>query len=103
MAWYSHLLKNFLQFIVIHTVKGFGIVNKVSEVRGGGRECQAAMAQEQPRGATLHLRSGVVAGRRYPPPEARSGGREEQPHVQGAVASRAQEGREELLYIQDGS
>ena len=28
MVWYSHLLKNFLQFIVIHTVKGFGIVNK---------------------------------------------------------------------------
>ena len=27
MVWYSHLLKNF-QFIVIHTVKGFGIVNK---------------------------------------------------------------------------
>ena len=28
MVWYSHLLQNFLQFIVIHTVKGFGIVNK---------------------------------------------------------------------------
>ena len=28
MIWYSHVLKNFLQFIVIHTVKGFGIVNK---------------------------------------------------------------------------
>ena len=28
MAWYSHLFKNFPQFIVIHTVKGFGIVNK---------------------------------------------------------------------------
>ena len=28
MAWYSHRLKNFPQFIVIHTVKGFGIVNK---------------------------------------------------------------------------
>ena len=28
MAWYSHLLKNFPQFIVIHIVKGFGIVNK---------------------------------------------------------------------------
>ena len=28
MLWYSHLLKNFAQFIVIHTVKGFGIVNK---------------------------------------------------------------------------
>ena len=28
VVWYSHLLKNFLQFIVIHTVKGFGLVNK---------------------------------------------------------------------------
>ena len=28
MAWYSHLFKNFPQFVVIHTVKGFGIVNK---------------------------------------------------------------------------
>ena len=28
MVWHFHLLKNFPQFIVIHTVKGFGIVNK---------------------------------------------------------------------------
>ena len=28
MVWYSHLLQNFPQFIVIHTVKGFGTVNK---------------------------------------------------------------------------
>ena len=28
MVSYSHLLENFLQFVVIHTVKGFGIVNK---------------------------------------------------------------------------
>ena len=28
MAWHSHLLKNFPQFVVIHTVKGFGVVNK---------------------------------------------------------------------------
>ena len=28
VVWYSHLLKNFPQFIVIHTVKSFGIVNK---------------------------------------------------------------------------
>ena len=28
MVWYSHLLKNFSQFVLIHTVKGFGIVNK---------------------------------------------------------------------------
>ena len=28
VVWYSHLLKNFPQFIVIHTVEGFGVVNK---------------------------------------------------------------------------
>ena len=28
MGWYSHIIQNFLQFIVIDTVKGFGIVNK---------------------------------------------------------------------------
>ena len=28
MVWYSHLFQNFPQFVVIHTVKGFGVVNK---------------------------------------------------------------------------
>ena len=28
MVWYSHLFQNCPQFIVIHTIKGFGIVNK---------------------------------------------------------------------------
>ena len=28
MVWYSHLSKNFPQFVVIHIVKGFGIINK---------------------------------------------------------------------------
>ena len=28
MVWYTHLLKNFPQFVVIHKVKGFGVVNK---------------------------------------------------------------------------
>ena len=28
MVWYSHLFQNFPQFIVVHTVKGFDIVNK---------------------------------------------------------------------------
>ena len=28
VVWYSHLLKSFPQFVVIHTVKGFGVVNK---------------------------------------------------------------------------
>ena len=31
MVWYSYLLKNFPQFIVIYTIKGFGVINK-SEV-----------------------------------------------------------------------
>ena len=33
VVWYSHLFQNFAQFIVIHTVKGFGIVNK-AEIDG---------------------------------------------------------------------
>ena len=28
MVWYSHLFQNFPQFVVIHIVKGFGVVNK---------------------------------------------------------------------------
>ena len=28
LVWYSHLFKKFPKFVVIHTVKGFGIVNK---------------------------------------------------------------------------
>ena len=28
MVWYSHLFQNFPQFVVIHTIKGFGVVNK---------------------------------------------------------------------------
>ena len=28
MVWYSYLFKNFPQFVVIHIVKGFGVVNK---------------------------------------------------------------------------
>ena len=28
VVWYSHLFKNFPQFVVIHTVKGFGVVNE---------------------------------------------------------------------------
>ena len=30
MVWCSHLLKNFSEFVVIHTIKGFGIVNKAA-------------------------------------------------------------------------
>ena len=69
------------------------------------------------RGATLRPRSGGVAERRYPTPlsprpgvaarrsnptpKARGGGREDQPHIQGALAARAQKGLEELSHIED--
>ena len=69
------------------------------------------------KGVTPHPRSGAAAGRRYPmplsprpgavarrsnpTPEARGGGWEDQPHVQGAVAVWAQEGLEELSHVED--
>ena len=33
MAWYSHLFKNFLQFVVIHTVKGFSLASEAEPPR----------------------------------------------------------------------
>ena len=78
-----------------------------SKVKSGRRE-------EIPHAPSL--RPGVTGGRSYPTPlsprprataersnrttEARGGGREDQPHVQGAVAARAQEGLEELSHIE---
>ena len=41
-----------------------------------------------------------VPERSYPTAEVRSGGREEQHHVQGVVAVRVLEGQEELLHVQ---
>ena len=32
VVWFSHLFKNFPQFVLIHTIKGFGIVNKAVDV-----------------------------------------------------------------------
>ena len=69
-----------------------------SEVRGSGRECQAATAQERLRGA--RPRSGAAARRSHSMPKARGGSREDQPHVQGAVAAWAQEGLEELSHVE---
>ena len=86
-----------------------------SKVRGSGREYQTATAQEQPRGATPHPRSGGVmrgvtprpgrgGGREElphsPKPEARDCGWEDQSHVQGAIAAPAQEGLEELSHLE---
>ena len=44
--------------------------------------------------------SAGAAERSYPTSKGRGGGREEQPHIQGAVAVPAQEGLEELLHVQ---
>ena len=41
-----------------------------------------------------------MAERSYPMPEARGGGREDQPNVQGAFAARAEEGLEELSHVE---
>ena len=71
-----------------------------SEVGCSGGGCQAAMVQERPRGGTPRPRSGAAAGRSYPTPEARGGGREKQPHLQGTVAAQGQEGLEELFHVQ---
>ena len=72
-----------------------------STSEGRGRSQEDPMPEGRwPRGATLRPRPGAVAGRTYPSPEARGGSQEEQPHFQGAVAARAQEGLEELFHVQ---
>ena len=39
MVWYSHIFKNFPQFVVFHTVKGFGVVNKAEVDVSLGLSC----------------------------------------------------------------
>ena len=51
-------------------------------------------------GATPRLRSRVAARKSNPTPKARGSGREEQPHIQGAVAAQAQEGLEESSHTE---
>ena len=74
----------------------------------GGEEIPHVRGQGQKPGGP-HAQ-GAAAKRSYSPPEARSGGQEELPHargrgeeqpsVQGAVATRAPEGLEELFHVQ---
>ena len=51
-------------------------------------------------GKVQWLRFAGAAVKSYPTPKMRGGGREEQPHIQAAVAVRVQEGQEELLHVQ---
>lgn len=69
------------------------------KVRGGDPERQVATVQEWRRGATPRPRTGVAADS-YSMSGVWGDGQEEQPHIQGAAAARAQEGWEELLRIQ---
>ena len=89
---------------MIHTVKGLGIVNKAEIDVFLELSCflhdPSDVSGTQTGGATSCLRLEVAAGRSNPTPEARGSGLEEQPHVQGAVVARAQEGLEELVHVQ---
>ena len=82
----------------------------MSEVRGRSREDPMPEGR-QSRGATPRPRSGAAAEsarlqqrrnsrEKLPKSKVRGGGREELPHVQGAVTARAQEGLEELSHVQ---
>ena len=73
VVWYSPLLKNFPQFIVIYTVKGFGIVNKAEtdvflEVRQLWRMVQKRSQEELPhvQGQEQWLHFAGAAVKRYP-------------------------------------
>ena len=61
-----------------------------SEVRGSSLDCQAVMAQERPRGATLQPRSGLVAERSYPASKV-SGSREEPPMPEARASSQEEQ------------
>ena len=78
----------------------------MSEERGDGREEPPRVRGQgrRLRGAIPHVRPGAAARRSNPTPEARGGGREEQPHVQRVVAAWAQEGLEEpsQVEVQEG-
>ena len=69
--------------------------------RSGAAAESARLQQHRNGGEELpKSKSGTVAGRSNPTPEARGGGLEDQPHVQGAVAAPAQEGLEELSHVE---
>ena len=120
MAWYSHLFQNFPQFIVIHTVKGFGTVNRaeidvflelscffndpadVSHLVSGSSAFSKTSLNIWKFTVHVLLKPGLENFEHYFTSftSARGSGWEEQPHLQGAVAARAQEGLEELFHVQ---
>ena len=74
------LLQVFLDFLLLQS--------------GCDRPCRSAAERSYPTSDV------GVAAQSYPMPEVRSSGREEQPHIQGAVVAQVQESQEELLHVQ---
>ena len=117
MVWYSHLFQNFPQFIVIHTVKGFGIVNKaeidvflevscffddpadVGNLISGSSAFSKTSLNIWKFTAHVLLKTGLE-NFEITLLACEGGYQEEVPHVQGEAAAWAQEGREELLHLQ---
>ena len=62
--------------------------------KGNGKECSNYCT------VALISHTGSTVKRSYPMSKVRGSGQEKQPHIQGAVAARAQEGPEELLHVQ---
>ena len=77
----------------------------VTHVRGQGQAAERARLRRRRNSREDLPKSQVRGGRQEelpyaPRPEARSGGREDQPHIQGALAAWTQEGLEELSHIE---
>ena len=86
-----------LSFLRLHPEEG----RTLCQTGGGQEELPYVRGQgRQLRGATPCPRLGTVDERSYPMPEARGSGWQEQPHLQGVVAARAQEDLEELFHFQ---
>ena len=68
--------------------------------KGGGQEELPHVRSQGQRPRVPGCDGAGMAERRYPASEVRGGGQEEQRHVQGAVAVRAQEGLEELSHVE---
>ena len=104
MVWYSHLFQNFPQFIVIHTVKGFGIVNKAEidvflelscffdDPADVGNLISGSSAFSKTSLDIWKFTVHVLLKPGFSMSEVRGGGREELPHIQRAAAVRVQEG-----------
>ena len=83
------------------------MLGSIAEARGLQRTAQKCSGEELPlaqgQGRQPRVPGCIITAaveRRYPTSEVRGGGQEQQPHIQGAVAARAQEGQEELLHVQ---